>query len=289
MVDQEPKSPLAPKLASLIPQWGIIVIMGERGEGKSALAYAIAESLQPRPVVSYLFPIQHRSLLPPYITPTYSMDFPNGSVVISDEAFLGFYSRRFMNQRNQTMEVLSSLARQKDLLLIYVTQSARKLDISLVEGAQLLLIKRPSLLQLRLDRGPLRGILHEAFLAFKNLKVPPGQDPDTWSKSSVYCISSTFQGMVSPSNSLPSFWSERLSKVFGEVPLDHLVEVDSLFSHEPSRSPVYCAVLECGRLARMICSCHGHSLCEEVHFEGTPDHFERFGPPEPWTPKFSWF
>lgn len=200
-------------LFSQLPRQGLVLIIGSIGSGKSALAYAILEQCYKqwqKPSYVLNFPLEKRHLLPDYITPIQD-DFPENSVVLCDEAYLSYGSRESMSERNRFINTFTGLVRQKGILGIFVTQTARKLDIGIVSSAQVLLIKRPSMLQIKLDRSELRKILSEAMSCFRKSKVD--------SKKCVYCISDSFDGFIENSNDTPSFWSEELSKLWAGIPL----------------------------------------------------------------------
>lgn len=228
------------KLRAALPESGIALIVGSTGAGKSALAYSILEDLwDTRHAFVYGLPLEKAHLLPDQIRLLTTLDFPEGAAVLCDEAYLSFYARQSMSQQNRFMDTLSGLARQKDLLLLYITQSSRKLDIGLVEGAGVLLIKRPSLLQIKLDRGALRGLLSEAKVAFKRLRPPPGVSLADYQRQSTYIVSEDFEGMVEQSNGVPSFWSPELSKAWAGVPLKGGPEASGSGAVEQVAEPLY--------------------------------------------------
>ena len=202
-----------PLLFTQIPKQGLILIIGSIGSGKSALAYSILEEAYNKwgkPSYVLNMPTEKQHLLPNYIMPVED-DFPENSIVLSDEAYLSYGSRFSMSERNKFINAFTGLVRQKGILGIFVTQTARKLDVGIVSSAQVLLIKRPSILQMKLDRSELKGILSEALSYFKKSKVD--------SKKSVYCISDSFEGFIENSNDVPSFWSDELSNIWAGISL----------------------------------------------------------------------
>jgi hypothetical protein len=196
----------------------------------------------------YGFPLEKAPLLPDSITPITSLEFPEESVVLSDEAYITLHSRTSMSDRNRFMDLFAGLVRQKGILGIYVTQLSRKLDIGIVSAAQVLLVKKPSLLQWKLDRSELRGILGDARAAFKRLG-------NTDSRQCTYVLADEFEGMVRGSNQPPSFWCEALSRPYAGVPLASGPE------QWPGFGGVLCCLPGCGEPAVMICSCHQNSYC----------------------------
>jgi hypothetical protein len=265
--------PVSEKLLRLIPPMGIVLVLGSEGSGKSVLGYSILESLKDsgRQIAVYGFPSQKAIYLPDWIRICSGLDFPEGAIVLADEAYLQWHSRGSMSNPNKFMDAFSGLVRQKNILAIYISQFSRKLDIGLVSSPRVLLIKQPSLLQRRLDRSELRPILADAAKAFKEIEMHPmpngmelpkvreGLGADTVVSRrclfATYAISNNFEGMIDMSNTAPTFWSEELSKAWKGVSLSD----DRLPAF--SVSTILC--IECDRPAVGTCACHGNSYCEE--------------------------
>ena len=235
--------PVSAKLRRLIPRMGIVLILGGEGSGKSNLGYGVLESLRDtgRKLLVYGLPPEKSIYLPDWIRICPNLDIPEGSVTLVDEAYIQFYSRGSMSSQNKFMDMFSGLVRQKDILAIYITQSSRKLDIGLVSAPRVLLIKQPSLLQMRLDRSELRPILADADRAFRELEIKskvkekPKQVVEIEKRMSelgadtavnarlliaTYVVSNRFEGLIDNSNRSPSFWREELSRAFANVSMN---------------------------------------------------------------------
>lgn len=271
--------PVCDELLRVIPKVGIVLVLGAEGSGKSNLAYGIMESLKDigRDLYVHGLPIEKQIYLPEYIKASSGVDFPEESIVLADEAHIKYYSRASMSNPNKYMDTFSGLVRQKDILAIYITQFSRKLDLGLVSSPRVLLIKQPSLLQMRLDRSELRPILADATQAFRRIENMPapagarvqlrkiekqmgelGADTEVSPRCLIatYVLSNRFEGMIDPSNYSPSFWSEGLSKAWKGVSLSE--EEVPTWSDKP---PVIC--VDCEKPAIGICSCHGNAYCAE--------------------------
>jgi len=258
--------PVSSKLLKLIPPMGIILVIGSEGSGKSNLAYGILESFKDcgRKIFVYGLPLEKSKYLPDWIRICTDLNFPEESIVLADEAYLALHSRDSMKSSNKFMDIFSGLVRQKDILAIYVTQFSRKLDIGLVSAPRVLLIKQPSLLQMKLDRSELRSIITDAAMAFKELDTDHTEfSSDTAVNPkclvATYVISDRFEGMINHSNCSPSFWSEELSKAWKGVSL--LGEQLPDFRH----ARTLCCL--CDEPAIGVCGCHGNSYCAQ-HAEG---------------------
>lgn len=279
----ELKNPVSTELLRNIPSVGIALIIGSEGSGKSVLAYGLLEGLKKtgRIIVNYGFPLEKAPLLPDWIKVISTFDFPEEAIVLVDEAYLQFHSRDSMSGKSKFMDNFSGLVRQKDILALYLTQSTRKLDIGLVSAPRVLLIKQPSLLQMRLDRSELRPIIADAAKAFHELEFQAEKEKDPKQVVAIrkrmselgadtmvdprclvatYVVSNRFEGLIDLSNTAPSFWSEELSKAWKGVSL--LQEQPT--SLIPKKTQLCC---DCDKPIIGICKCHLNGYCEE-HMEG---------------------
>lgn len=272
--------PVSDELLRQIPRVGIALVLGGEGAGKSDLAYGILESLKDsgREMYVHGLPLQKQHLLPDYIKTSSGLDFPEESIVLADEAHILYYSRNSMSDANKYIDTFSGLVRQKDILAIYITQFARKLELGLVSSPRVLLIKQPSLLQMRLDRSALRPILADATAAFRKLEGTPadpgaaaqlrriernlselGADTEVSPRCLIatYVVSNKYEGIIDPSNYSPSFWCEDLSKAWKGVALT------GEQAPQWSKRREMCVELGCNEPAVGVCSCHGNSYCAE--------------------------
>lgn len=108
-------NPVNDKLLRLIPRTGIALILGSEGSGKSDLGYGILESLKDsgRPIGVYGLPLEKSAYLPDWIKIYTSLEFPEGSIVLTDEAYIPLHSRGSMKNPNKFMDVFSGLVRRK--------------------------------------------------------------------------------------------------------------------------------------------------------------------------------
>lgn len=205
-----------PKLLSLIPDDGLIIILGRRRSGKSCLAYALLEELKSRKQ-TYVLKFPRPELLPEWITNLDTLDFPENSIILVDEAYKIFSARTPLGERNRFISDLNGLAGQKGLLIIYITQESTKVDINILRGIDMMLVKALSTNQVRFERRELRNYLESIKEEIDNLT-----DVDLIKKSTyVSCdlMDKKFEGLIVNSNTPPSFWNEELSKSWAGVHL----------------------------------------------------------------------
>lgn len=199
-----------------LPKSGVLIYLGHRGKGKSALAWFLAERAHKakRSVVAYDFTAAAKAALPKWVKHCKTLaelsKIPS-SVVVVDEAALKANARRAQSANNVEWTRLVAIARHKDHLLMFIGQHARQIDVSLVTDADMVLMKEPSLLHLRFARPELKPELEQAWDMFQKARG------DKRKKTFVVSYHTGATGFLT--NSLPSFWSNKLSKAFAAVEL----------------------------------------------------------------------
>ncbi len=210
----DPQTIEAGKWLNLIPHPSIVIILGKRGSGKSALGYKLLEYLRytATPYVVAL-PQEARKLLPDWIGMAASLeDVPPKAVVLVDEAYISYHARSSMAAEAKAMSQLVNLSRQREQTLIFVSQEARQVDKNIASSANVVISKDLGILQLEFDRRELSKIATEARQTFATITG----DKRKWGY--VYSPDSNFMGLVE--NSLPTFWTPKLSHIFatgGEI------------------------------------------------------------------------
>ena len=189
----------------------IVLVLGGRGSGKSAVAHRITEDFRYR-LSPYVvgFPEHSKGLLPGWMGIERRLeDVPSNSISVVDEAHLAHHSRDWHKSGNRDICRLLNLSRQQGKTIIFIVQQGRHLDIDIVSSADVLIIKNPGLLQAKFDRPEFRDILMDAKRAFQTVEG----DLRRWSY--VYSQSADFAGLIE--NGLPTFWSSKLSKVYANM------------------------------------------------------------------------
>lgn len=183
----------------------IILIIGKRGSGKTALGFKLLEVLAGKRKAFYL----GKAKLPWWITQVDEIEkIKNNSLVLVDEAALAFSAREAMSKTNKFLGKLMAIARHKNLTLIIVTQNSAMLDLNILRLADTLLFKEPSLLQAKFERKAIGDLFKKAEHAFHQIK-------EKEKKKYVYIIDDEFEGLAS--FSLPEFWSEEISKSYASA------------------------------------------------------------------------
>lgn len=186
----------------------VLLILGKRGSGKSALGYRLLELFRyfAQPYVVDV-PKEARSILPEWIGIASTLeDVPPKSIVLVDEAYLHYHARSSTSAEARAMSQILNLSRQREQTLIFVTQEARQVDKNIASSASAVIFKDLGILQLSFDRPELSGLAAQAREALG------GVSGDRRRSSFVYAPDSDFIGLLS--NELPSFWRSKLSHLY---------------------------------------------------------------------------
>jgi len=133
-------------------------------------------------------------------------DVPPKAIVLVDEAYMPYHARSSMAAEAKAMSQLVNLSRQREQTLIFVSQEARQVDRNIASSANVIIFKDLGILQLEFDRRELNKIAVNAQQAFATI----GRDKRRYAY--VYSQDTNFIGLIE--NSLPIFWSEKLSHIF---------------------------------------------------------------------------
>jgi len=172
----------------------IILIIGGRGEGKTALGLKLCEELKESRKV-YVIQLEN--------TPFQKIDNINqaepNSTVLIDEASLSFDSRRSMSSRNVSLSELIMISRHNSLNLIFIAQNSTSIDKRIVAMSDIVMLKKASFLQEYMERSFIKRFYQ---------MTKPIFDTAT-SKDLVYIFSNEYQGVAR--FPLPLFWTDKIS------------------------------------------------------------------------------
>lgn len=202
-----------------LPKAGVIVILGHRGTGKSALAWRLLEQLHKgRKLKAAVvgLPKSRRRLVPNWVEHHEGIArLPEKAIILLDEAALRFSARRSQADINLAMAGLVALSRQRGQVILFVTHTARMLDVELIFESDLVIYKLPSAAHVKFERretAEFTGRARERLLAQKR--------PTCWSY--VLNFHQGREGLLR--NPLPSFWSELLSNAWAGLDVNALAQ-----------------------------------------------------------------
>lgn len=182
------------------------LILGARGTGKSALGMRILENIHSqtqREVYALGFKAES---LPSWITTVSSLEaVPNGCFLLIDEGGLTFSSRKSMSDKNTLLSELLFIARHKDVSALFITQNSSTIEVNVLRQADYLFLKPSSLLQKEFERSKIQDMYQDVDEHFQKHKDVPGL---------TYVYANAYRGFMT--NTLPSFWSDDVSKAFAK-------------------------------------------------------------------------
>jgi Cdc6-like AAA superfamily ATPase len=188
----------------LVKGSNIILITGKRGSGKTALGMKFLELFNKnsrRKVFAMGF---GKARLSRGIAKVSKVEeIPNNAVVLIDEGAITLSSRESMKHVNKEISKVMTIARHKNLTLILITQNSAMIDLNVLRLADTIVLKEPSLLQAQFERKAIRNMYEKVMPHFKETERK---------KPHFYVMDDEFEGLLR--FSLPSFWSENISKSF---------------------------------------------------------------------------
>jgi hypothetical protein len=206
---------------SAIPYKGVVIILGFRGQGKSALAWYIMEMCRtfkgkPRPVYVLGMPKAKRRYAPRWVKHVEGFkNIPKHAVILVDEAALRFPARRSQSDENIAVAGLNALSRQRDQLIIFVAHTARLLELEAIMDCNVIIYRKPSASYLKFER---RETMEWTTTARE--QIMSKGNPLHWAY--VIDLEDDRRGLLRCR--LPSFWSDELSKAWADLDVDALIK-----------------------------------------------------------------
>tara|TARA_Y100000310_G_scaffold158949_1_gene158373 strand:- start:997 stop:1701 length:705 start_codon:yes stop_codon:yes gene_type:complete len=202
-----------------VPKTGLITITGFRGMGKTALAWWLTDELRntpgyPSKVATYAAPEVSQTVLPTWArtnvtTPQEIMDLPP-SIIVIDEAVFSNNSRRAMSKDNVDFMKMFAIVRHKGHLIIFIAQDSNQMDVTIIDQTDLILMKKPSAMQVKRARATLKDQLGEAFV-----QINEKQDARRW----VYAYDPMTDASRLLASNMPVWWTDKVSTMYSEMSL----------------------------------------------------------------------
>jgi len=186
------------------------IIVGQKGHGKSALAYYLVEDIAPKhkllPIIVG-FPREKQSLLPDgyVIKDIEDALVTENAMILVDE---GTTQLPAGGKLEEFVKACSSLSRQREQIILFIFHSSRDIGSRILRGIDAVIIKEPSRRQIQ--QGAKDKWFRETLIAAK--EQISKQEKDKRQYSYVDSENPDYTGLLE--NPLPSFWNEDLSKAW---------------------------------------------------------------------------
>lgn len=184
----------------------IAITIGARGSGKTATSLALLELLKGQKENYYAMGFSQEAL-PTWISIVETTtQIKNNSLVVIDEGGILFSSRDSMSDTNKLLSDLLMISRHKNISIIFISQNSSNLEINTLRQADIIILKKHSLLQKSFERKIIAKIYEEyeeEFTKYEN------------KKGLTLIYADNYLGFLDMS--LPSFWTTQTSKSFENI------------------------------------------------------------------------
>ena len=202
-------------IAQLLHHPSVVLILGHRGSGKTALAARLQELLRDvAPPYAVGLPEKAARLLPDWYGLAQDFDtIPRNAIIYVPESYRLFHARTTQTAQGRMIADLINLSRHRKHTLIFDVQNAAQLDRNIISEVDLVLVKEPGPFQEGFERNQFKGLMNSARAAFARVGTSRKRKA-LW----VVAPSAGIDGQLME-NLLPSFWTDSLSRVFEDTPV----------------------------------------------------------------------
>ena len=188
----------------------VVLILGHRGGGKTALAVRLQELLRDiAPPYAVGLPQKAGRLLPDWYGLADDFDtIPRDAIVYVPESYRLFHARTTQTSQGRMIADLINLSRHRKHTLIFDVQNAAHLDRNIISEVDLVFCKEPGPFQEGFERSQFKGFMDSARAAFAGVGNNRKKKA-TW----VVAPGAGINGQLME-NLLPTFWTDALSRVF---------------------------------------------------------------------------
>ncbi len=197
-------------LARMVDHPSVVLAIGRKGGGKTAVILRIQELMRDvAPPYAIGLPEKASRLLPEWYGLADDLeDIPENATVYFPESYRTYHARSTQSQQGRSLSDLVNLSRHRRHTLFFDVQNTAQLDRNILSEVDLILVKQPGLFHLGFERSQLRPVVEAARVAFAGV----GRQR----KKKVVWVWGDSAGQLME-NALPSFWSDKLSRIFGDA------------------------------------------------------------------------
>lgn len=231
------QEPVKTQLVKEMPPSGAILIMGDKREGKTALAHKIVDEVRKkkrvggkppeavlhlpntvpetvRDKIQQLLPFDGngRKKKPWFHVMTDPKQWPNNAIIVYDEASQSAHARRGQSNGAITLDNIIGISGQRNQLVIFISHHSRKLDLNIVTEVSRIIYKTPTEAHAIFERDEMSDFTYRALDFFGGLKTDHQRKRNA--------LSLTLKPRIKFSqftNALAPWWSDELSCLFREI------------------------------------------------------------------------
>jgi hypothetical protein len=217
-------TPAKVNLFSTLPFPGIILIMGMRRHGKTALACRAAHEAHERKGIAAALHLpgvpadlrrRIQTLLPEWFhVVTTRKEWPENAFILYDEASQSAHARRSASEEAVDLDNLISISGQRNQTIAFISHHSRKLDLNIVHEVDRILWKPPSYAHAMFERDELSDFTHRAYEFFD--RIPKLSDK----KRATLCLDFHTFEFTYFTNQLAPWWTEDLSRLFAFISME---------------------------------------------------------------------
>jgi len=214
-------TPKKVSLFSALPFPGVVLIMGDRRMGKTALAHEAADLFHKRrniPAVIHMpnvpEPIRRKiqKHLPGWMSiVTRRSEWPKNCIVIYDEAAQSAHARRSQSGAAVELDDLIGISGQRNQLIFFISHHSRKLDLNVITEVNRIIWKKPTYAHQLFEREEVHDFSLKAYDFFRDIRGKVARQ-----KTSLILDFDEF-GFSQCTNALPPWWCDELSRLFQDV------------------------------------------------------------------------
>lgn len=208
-------------LYQALPFPGLVLVMGDRRMGKTAIAHEGANVMHKRrglPAVVHIPNVPESikkkiaKLLPPWMHLVTSRNqWPKDCIVIYDEAAQSAHARRSQSGQAVELDDLIGISGQRNQLIFFISHHSRKLDVNVVTEVNRIMWKKPTYAHQLFERDEVHDFSMRAYEFFRNIKGEVAR------KRATLVLDFDEFSLYQVNNSLPPWWSDDLSRLFQDV------------------------------------------------------------------------
>ena len=215
----------------------VYLILGDVGEGKTVCACSIIDEFHKDRKSLKIYMIDRKEVVNLYPKWFRYADpkkprLSKNSVIFLDDAHLHHYARDWFGGKAKRIDWIARERRQSGNTIIYTTQQSRVLDINLISMASCIIFKRPSKLQLEVERKEIKKMYQIADKALKE---------ENYAINKAYVVSNQYEGIVTVKK--PKWFTDKMSKAHSSV-----FNPETKINYKKAVKPILRIIRQVGRL-----------------------------------------